>query len=143
MPPCGIFYWRICRFWVFTSGVVFASLLEVVLGFQAVLMPVMELLVPTGTGSRWHATPFKGKPVRTHNLLEIGFKPVASVLRAGSLPCELQLVARPTVAHTEGYLFIKRRSYGMPLPRSGTNSRFRGERFFTFFGALICTRPGG
>ena len=38
---------------------------------------------------------------------EAGFDPEAFVLRTGSLPCELRLVARPTVAHTGGYLFFE------------------------------------
>jgi hypothetical protein len=37
---------------------------------------------------------------------EAGFDPEAPGLRAGSLPCELRLVARPTVAHTGGYLLF-------------------------------------
>jgi hypothetical protein len=49
-----------------------------------------------------------------------------------SLPCELQLVARPTVAHTGGYLFIKRGSRDPFCKHSGTNSRASRQRFFTF-----------
>ncbi len=51
------------------------------------------------------------------SLTEAGFDTVASVLRAVSLPCasELQLVARPTVAHTGGYLFF----YASPVPPKG------------------------
>jgi hypothetical protein len=41
---------------------------------------------------------------------EAGFDPdsesEAFGLRIGSLPCELRLVARPTVAHTGGYLLF-------------------------------------
>jgi hypothetical protein len=39
-------------------------------------------------------------------LSEAGFDPEAYVLRAGSLPCELRFAARPTVAHTGGYLLL-------------------------------------
>ncbi len=48
-----------------------------------------------------------------------GSDPEACGLRAGSLPCELRLVARPTVAHTGGYcsfLFVLRAPSTRPGP---------------------------
>ena len=54
-----------------------------------------------------------------------------SRLRSGSLPCEVQLVARPTVAHTGGYLILKRRRLGMPLHALG--DQFPGSRYVLTF----------
>jgi hypothetical protein len=113
--PCGIFYWQICGFWVFTvtSGVVFA------------------------------------------NLLEVGFEPVASKLRAstqashGSLPrpCELRLVARPlatVLALTGCYLLLKRRRHrdGSLCTRSDAafGDQFPGSRHV--FLRLSVLNPG-
>jgi hypothetical protein len=61
--------------------------------------------------------------------------------RTGSLPCELRLVARPTVAHTGGYVFLKRGPRDPFCTRSGTDSRARGSVSLRF-GALIRTQPG-
>jgi hypothetical protein len=44
---------------------------------------------------------------------------------------------RPNVAHTGGYLFLKRRLTGAFCTRSGTDSRIAAR-----FGALIRTQPG-
>ncbi len=57
----------------------------------------------------------------------------ARALRTGSLRCEVRLVARPTVAHTGGYLLIKPKAPWEPFAtREGTNSRDRGT-FLTFW----------
>jgi hypothetical protein len=87
------------------------------------------------------------------NLLEVGFEPVASKLRAstqashGSLPCELRLVARPTVLALTGcYLLLKRRRHGSLCTRSdaafGDSDRFPGSRHWHVFLRLSVLNPG-
>ena len=69
-----------------------------------------------GAPVRVHFLPM---PVTTSSRLRLGFRTAifaGGTTRAGSLPCEPRLVARPTVAQTGGYLLFRSRSSDGRLP---------------------------
>ena len=74
-------------------------------GFRAPLSPLVLLDQDPGQGAE-----SPGDARATASEWESG---TGMNTEVASPACELQLVARPTVAHTGGYLFIKRRSYGI------------------------------